>query len=188
ASGSEDTTIRLWDMQTHQAEGEPLKGHTHCVTSVVFSPDGAVLASGSYDATIRLWDVQTQKAKGEPLTGHADYVTSVVFSPNQTLLASVSNDFTICIWNVAYEALNFVVPPFDLASQPQYGPLWYKVLKNGWLQGPNEELILWIPPSYQEHLCDQRLAAKLGGDSSTIVKLDFDHMVVGESWSDCHTP
>ncbi|KAF8278342.1 WD40 repeat-like protein, partial [Clavulina sp. PMI_390] len=181
-------TIRLWDVQIQAAKGQPLTGHTHWVTSVAFSPDGAVLASGSSDRTIRLWDVQTQAAKGQPLTGHTKYVRSVAFSPDGAVLASASDDHTICIWNITDEALNFVIPPFDLTSHPQYGPLWYALLKNGWLQGPNQELLLWIPPSYQEQLCDQRLVTKLGGDPSAIVKLNFDHMTVGESWSDCYTP
>ena len=38
-------------------------------TSIVFSPDGAVLVSGSYDATIRLWDIATGKQL-ETLAGH----------------------------------------------------------------------------------------------------------------------
>ena len=56
ASGSEDITLRLWDVKTVAALGEPLRGHTEVVTSVAFSPDGARIASGSWDNTLRLWD------------------------------------------------------------------------------------------------------------------------------------
>jgi len=56
ASGSDDDTIRLWDPHTGQRIGEPLTGHTDGVTSVMFSPDGGMLASGSADFTIRLHD------------------------------------------------------------------------------------------------------------------------------------
>jgi WD40 repeat protein len=55
ASGSEDKTVRLWDVATGQ-EKAVLKGHTWNVTSVVFSPDGKTLASGSLDRTVRLWN------------------------------------------------------------------------------------------------------------------------------------
>ena len=57
ASGSDDDTIRLWDVATGRPIGKPLTGHTDWVNSVAFSPDGKTLASGSADHTIRLWDI-----------------------------------------------------------------------------------------------------------------------------------
>src|SRR5258708_10261472 len=46
ASGSEDKTIKLWDVTTGK-ERATLKGHTGRVMSVVFTPDGKMLASVS---------------------------------------------------------------------------------------------------------------------------------------------
>ncbi|MEU1166586.1 WD40 repeat domain-containing protein, partial [Streptomyces sp. NPDC005921] len=56
ASGSDDHTVRLWDVGTGTLRSV-LNGHTSEVESVAFSPDGRTLASGSNDHTIRLWDV-----------------------------------------------------------------------------------------------------------------------------------
>jgi WD40 repeat protein len=58
ASGSDDQTVKLWDVETGQ-EVRTLRGHNGGVWSVAFSPDGRLLASGSGDGTVKLWDVAT---------------------------------------------------------------------------------------------------------------------------------
>src|SRR5215217_5332743 len=100
ASSSADGTVRLWDVATGKAHGEPLTGHTDWVTGVAFSPDGKLLASASADKTVRLWDVATGKAHGEPLIGHTGMVNNVEFSPDGKLLASSSADKTVRLWDV----------------------------------------------------------------------------------------
>ena len=54
ASGSDDCTVKLWDVATGELEAT-LEGHRDNVNSVAFSPDGLTLVSGSNDCTIKLW-------------------------------------------------------------------------------------------------------------------------------------
>ena len=56
ASGSEDSTVLLFDVATGTYI-HTLEGNLDSVNSVAFSPDGKTLASGSHDGTIRFWDV-----------------------------------------------------------------------------------------------------------------------------------
>ncbi|KAF5366324.1 hypothetical protein D9757_012929 [Collybiopsis confluens] len=99
-SGSNDNTVRIWNVQTGQQIGDPLHGHTDWVTSVAFSPDGQQVVSGSFDETVRIWDVQTGQQIGDPLHGHTSQVTSVAFSPDGQQVVSGSWDHTVRIWNV----------------------------------------------------------------------------------------
>ncbi|KUP96493.1 WD40 repeat domain-containing serine/threonine protein kinase [Thermobifida cellulosilytica] len=68
------------------------------VNSVVFSPDGSVLAGAGGDNTVRLWDAGTGEELAE-LEGHTDWVRSVAFSPDGSVLASASYDRTVRLWD-----------------------------------------------------------------------------------------
>ncbi|KAF5332891.1 hypothetical protein D9758_017887 [Tetrapyrgos nigripes] len=99
-SGSEDYTIRIWDIQTGQQVGESLEGHRDEVISVAFSPDGRHVVSGSNDNTVRIWDVQTGQQFGEPLKGHTERVLPVAYSLDGRHVVSGSGDNTVRIWDV----------------------------------------------------------------------------------------
>ena len=111
ASGSDDRTIRFWDVATGQHKAT-LEGHTGWVRSVAFSPDGQTLASGSDDRTIRLWDVAAGKLKAT-LTRHTSYVNSVVFSPDGQTLASGSSDDTIRFWELPSTQVGITPSPVE---------------------------------------------------------------------------
>jgi WD40 repeat protein len=98
ATGSDDATIRLWDLATGQTT-VILTPHGGYVVSVTFSPDGRTLASASIDRTVRLWDPAT----GQPtatLFGHTEFVSSAAFSPDGHTLASGSRDGTVRLWTL----------------------------------------------------------------------------------------
>ncbi|MDE0636005.1 MAG: T9SS type A sorting domain-containing protein [Candidatus Poribacteria bacterium] len=101
ASGSDDHTVRLWDVITDTLI-DTFKGHTDEVHSVKFSPDASILASGSKDGTIILWDVGTGELLTS-LTGHPEGVNNVAFSVDGKTLASSGwwYDNTVYLWDVA---------------------------------------------------------------------------------------
>jgi WD40 repeat protein len=98
ASASEDQTIRLWDIVTHQTS-HILRGHQGFVEAVAFqSGTSQILASGSRDRTIKIWDTHQVLYN---LTGHTQAVNTVAFSPDGQRLASGSSDRTIKLWEAA---------------------------------------------------------------------------------------
>ena len=71
-SGSEDHTVRLWDLATGR-EIRKFEGHSAAVNSVAFSPDGKTALSGSEDKTVRLWDLATGR-EIRKFEGHSSVV------------------------------------------------------------------------------------------------------------------
>ncbi|NEO61171.1 MAG: WD40 repeat domain-containing protein [Moorea sp. SIO4G2] len=97
ASGGEDSTVKLWNLET--TEAQILNGHLDIVISVSFSPDGKILASASNDRTVKLWKVADGTLL-QTLEGHSGWVNSISFSPDGKTLASASEDNTLKLWNL----------------------------------------------------------------------------------------
>jgi hypothetical protein len=104
STGSEDHTVRLWDVSDphHPIPQSTLTGQTNTVGSVAFSPDGHTLATSSSDDTVQLWDVSDphRPSSLSTLTGHANGVNGVAFSPDGHTLATASADHTLRLWDI----------------------------------------------------------------------------------------
>ena len=81
-----------------------IRGPTDHITSVAFSPDGALLAAGATskhpqsEATVVLWDVETRESVAT-LDGHTIGLPSVAFSPDGTLASGTWLD-GVKLWDV----------------------------------------------------------------------------------------
>jgi WD40 repeat protein len=123
ASGSNDNTVRLWDLPDGAAlkrlrghtgvlvTGLPyweyrkrsalrtLKGHACMVTCLAICPEGQVLASGGGDHTVRLWSLPGGMAL-QTLKGHTNQVNCVAISPDGRILVSGGKDHTVRLWDL----------------------------------------------------------------------------------------
>ena len=72
-SGSDDRTVRVWDLATGTPVGDPFTGHNGWVRAVAVGGAGWPARwsiSGSDDRTVRVWDLATGTPVGDPFTGH----------------------------------------------------------------------------------------------------------------------
>jgi WD40 repeat protein len=97
ASGSDDRTVKIWDIRTGQCLDTYLQ-HTAGVSAVTFSPDGITLASESGDRTVRLWNYHTGICM-RTIYGHANQIFSLDFSPDAQTIVCVSLAQTMRIWD-----------------------------------------------------------------------------------------
>ncbi|CAB4061371.1 TBL1 [Lepeophtheirus salmonis] len=106
ASGSNDTTLKVWCMDK-ESHVHDLKAHSKAIYTIKWSCTGPgtnnpnadlVLVSASYDSTVRLWDVERGSCL-HTLTRHQETVSSVAFSPDGKFLASGSYDKFVYIWS-----------------------------------------------------------------------------------------
>ena len=102
ASGSEDTTIKIWrrDGKLQQT----LSGHQDRVFSVVFSPDNQFLIAASFDNTISFWhyDSSTKLFTNQPTFELAkqDGLLAISLSPNGEILATANSQGQVKLWTL----------------------------------------------------------------------------------------
>lgn len=103
-SGSGDTTIRFWDINT-KTPHHTCSGHKHWVLAVAWSPDAKKVASGCRNGEINIWcPNKGERINKMPLMGHTKWITCLSWepmncNPDCRRLASASKDSTIRIWD-----------------------------------------------------------------------------------------
>ncbi|KAG8854349.1 U3 small nucleolar RNA-associated protein 13 [Serendipita sp. 411] len=117
-TGSQDCTIKLWDLgsipskASHSDAPKNLpslvtqKAHDKDINSLDIAPNDSILATGSQDKTARLFAIQYQKnvnASLKPiaiLKGHKRGIWNVKFSKHEKVLATASGDKTVKLWSI----------------------------------------------------------------------------------------
>lgn len=99
ASGSDDKTLKLWDVASgsliHTLERQQTE-----VLSITFDPIGKTLAMGNQDGTVKLVEVASGNIV-RTLKAHSRSVLGVAFDTAGKILASGSYDKTLKLWKIA---------------------------------------------------------------------------------------
>jgi len=75
-----------------------LAGHENDVSSIVYSPDGEILASGSKDGTVRIWEMRTGEQPMLPLRSDDGSIWSILFSLDGSNIVSGTESGVVCLW------------------------------------------------------------------------------------------
>uniref|UniRef100_A0A8C5GLD6 Small-subunit processome Utp12 domain-containing protein n=1 Tax=Gouania willdenowi TaxID=441366 RepID=A0A8C5GLD6_GOUWI len=123
-SGSDDTNIVEWDLQTGKARSK-WKADRAAVTSVCVSPDGKLLLSAGQ--IIKMWDLNTKEIYRK-FTGHSTAVTTLCFATTRPpdsnslyFLSGAAHDRLLSVWQVREDGKdkNSLVS-FTLTDEPRH--------------------------------------------------------------------
>ncbi|KAJ2784896.1 WD40 repeat-like protein [Coemansia javaensis] len=115
ALGFQDCTVQMFTLAADGATLAPAgparapEGHSREITTLAFSPDGALLASGDVGGKI----VVTRAASGEVVTtrwgSHTARIFTIGWSPDGAHAASGSLDGSVIVWSVATPQRKIVI-------------------------------------------------------------------------------
>lgn len=97
ASGSEDNTVKLWELPDALAV-RTIPAHEGDVTSVAFFPDGKSLVSASRDKTVKVWDAADLTGR-HVFGAHESAVNRAAVSKDGAVIVSAADDGTIRFWS-----------------------------------------------------------------------------------------
>ena len=98
-TGSNDKTIKIFDLYPKAKFISSFKGHSNWVRCARFSPDNRLIGSCGDDNAVIIFDVEQKTVKYKFLD-HLSHVNSCRFSPDGTIIASAGNDGKIKLFDI----------------------------------------------------------------------------------------
>lgn len=96
-SGSNDTTIKVWDVATG-ALIRTLSGHIDTVSTVAWIPNSMNIVSGSWDSTIKIWDATTGLCSVS-INASTGFIHTISVSPDGKYILSADADYNLSMWD-----------------------------------------------------------------------------------------
>jgi hypothetical protein len=103
-TGSNDRTIRMWDLISQRQVGKPLES-TVPVSAVAIGDleDYTIALAGGIDGIVHVWDLSSGQQLGEPLIGHTSGIAAIALHTinDVPVVLTASLDGTARLWNLA---------------------------------------------------------------------------------------
>lgn len=98
ATGSNDTTIRIWDLATGNPKST-FEGHAMAVRGLCISRKHPYMFSCSEDKLAKCWDLEKQTAIRD-FHGHLSGVHTIAVHPTLDVIATAGRDSVIRLWDI----------------------------------------------------------------------------------------
>jgi WD40 repeat protein len=99
-SGSEDSTLRLWNVK-NSSEIRSVVGHRMAeITGAAVTPDSKTVVTAGRDSVLRVWDFATGRAS-KILQGHEHAIKALALRPDGKAVAGGGEDTRILVWNTS---------------------------------------------------------------------------------------
>ena len=141
-SGSDDETLKLWNLVQSGRELQTFVGHQGTVRGVSLSPDGQLIASAGSDRTVRLWKMDGPLPTS--LVAHDLHkVWTIQFSPDGRHFATAGGDGLLKLWRTADLSLVRSHPTHKGSQSIQFSPNGQLIAAAGRNNGKNNTVEIW---------------------------------------------
>ncbi|KIM23640.1 hypothetical protein M408DRAFT_77168, partial [Serendipita vermifera MAFF 305830] len=179
-----DEIAQNWDVDPTEMVAEPVGGHTDSAISAGFSSDENGLLSSSNEATSRVWYSVAEEMDPESVEGYPSPIRSTILSFNETRVSGIE-DKESSAWDgePAVISAGSFEKPVNLVDSEVFSP---DGAVDGWILGPDSELLLWVPPAVQRGLLQSSNPSIIR--DYLAAKLNLHNFVHGKAWTRCKDP
>ncbi|KZV63220.1 hypothetical protein PENSPDRAFT_758152 [Peniophora sp. CONT] len=174
-SGSEDCTVCLWEVSSGKVVTR-IPAHSAAISTLACSLDGKWFISGSLDGIIQIWDMETVSPMWKPLhqIGVLQPIRSISFSPDSTKILCITESGAIQVWHRD--------PAERPSNRRKTGVAMTRIDDDGWLRGPNGELLLWVHPNYRKSLTNPECSVRI---YNGVMGIEWTS-AQGADWTHCY--